>query len=193
MADNLAYQNDYADNQRTELLNGIAVMMAPASSMHTYVSDNILHFFKNQLKGRTCVPFGDNLLVHLTDKDQFIPDVMVVCDRSKIRWDGVYGAPDLIVEVLSPSTARNDKGYKRSAYESSGVREYWIVDVSHKSVEVYVLENGRYALDGLYTLYSDEELSKLTDDEKASVSTNLQCHLYKDMVIPLEDIFTGLF
>lgn len=193
MADNLAYQNDFEKDPRKELLNGTVVMMAPASSMHTYISDNILHSFKTHLKGRQCVPFGDNLLVHLSEKDQFIPDVTVVCDRSKIKWDGIYGAPDLVVEVLSPSTAKNDKGYKRNAYESSGVREYWIVDVVRRSIEVYVLENSRFMLDNLYTLYSEKELSEMTQEEKASVSTAVQCHLYGDLVIPLEDIFTGLF
>lgn len=193
MSDTLAYQTGYEEECHSELLNGIPVMMAPASSTHTYVSDNILHCFKSYLKGRQCVPFGDNLLVHLTENDQFIPDVMVVCDRRKIRLDGIYGAPDLVVEVLSPSTARNDKGYKRNAYESGGVREYWIVDTSHRSIEVYILENGRFVLDNLYTLYSEEALSRMTEDEKAAVSTELKCHLFSDLMIPLEDIFIGLF
>ena len=76
------------------------------------------------MKGRACIPFGDGVLVHLTDEDKFVPDVMVVCDRNKIKPDGVYGAPDLVVEVLSPSTVKNDKGYKKSIYESSGIPEY---------------------------------------------------------------------
>lgn len=192
MEDNLALSYD-EENFRREILNGIPVMMAPASTMHTYVSDNILYCFKNHLKGRTCVPFGGSLLVHLTEQNQVVPDVTVVCDRSKIRLDGIYGAPDLVVEVLSPSTAKKDKGYKKNLYESSGVREYWIVDVSHRSVEVYILQSGRFVLDNIYTLYSEEELSNLTEEEQAAVSKQLQCHLYSDLVIPLEDIFTGLF
>ena len=99
MNSNLAYQ----ENFREELIGGKVVMMAPASAGHTYIADNILAIFKHYLKGANCIPFGDGLLVHLTDKDKFVPDVMVVCDRSKIKPDGVYGAPDLVVEVLSRS------------------------------------------------------------------------------------------
>ena len=73
---------------------------------------------------------------------RFVPDFMVVCDREKIKADGVHSAPDLVLEVLSPSTAKNDKGYKKSVYESSGVPEYWIVSPKEKSIEVYLLQDG---------------------------------------------------
>lgn len=189
MSDNLAYQ----DELREELLDGELVMMAPASSGHTYVDDNILSIFKNYLKGKICIPFGDGLLVHLTEKDAFVPDVMVVCDRGKIRRNGVYGAPDLVAEVLSPSTAKRDRGYKKSVYERCGVAEYWIVDPSGKSIEVYLLRDGRYELDGLYTLYPAEELEEMTDEEKAAVVTQFKCHLFDDLTIRLEDVFGDLF
>ena len=189
MNSNLAYQDEF----REELINGKVVAMAPASAGHTYVADNILFILKQYLKGKKCIPFGDGLLVHLTDKDQFVPDVMVVCDRSKIRRNGIYGAPDLVVEVLSPGTAKNDKGYKKSVYESSGVPEYWIVDVPHKSIEAYLLQDGRYVLDNIYTLYSAAELEEMTDEEKASVVTEFKCHLYDDLIIHLDDIFNDFF
>lgn len=189
MNGNLAYQ----DWQREELIGGKVVMMSPASAGHTYVADNILMIFKQYLKGKKCIPFGDGLLVHLTDKDKFVPDVMVVCDRDKIKNSGVYGAPDLVVEVLSPSTAKNDKGYKKDVYETSGVPEYWIVEPSQKSIEVYLLQNGRYVLDNIYTLYPAEELEEMTDEEKAIVITEFKCHLYNDLTIRLDDIFTDLF
>lgn len=189
MSDNLACQ----DELREELLDGELVMMAPASSGHTYVDDNILSIFKNYLKGKICIPFGDGLLVHLTEKDAFVPDVMVVCDRGKIRRNGVYGAPDLVAEVLSPSTAKRDRGYKKSVYERCGVAEYWIVDPSGKSIEVYLLRDGRYELDGLYTLYPAEELEEMTDEEKAAVVTQFKCHLFDDLTIRLEDVFGDLF
>jgi len=189
MNHNLACKNEL----REELIGGELVMMAPASSGHTYVDDNILSLFKHYLKGKTCVPFGDGLLVHLTEEDAFVPDVMVVCDRSKIRRNGVYGAPDLVVEVLSPGTAKRDRGYKKTVYERSGVAEYWIVDPAGKSIEVYLLRDGRYELDGLYTLYPAEELAEMTDEEKAAVSTQFKCHLYDDLTIRLEDVFGDLF
>lgn len=128
MNDNLAYQ----DWRRDELIGGKVVAMALASAGHTYVADNILMVFKQYLKGKKSIPFGDGLLVHLTDEDKFVPDVMVVCDRDKIRPDGVHGAPDLVVEVLSPSTARNDRTHKKDVYERCGVPEYWIVGPADK-------------------------------------------------------------
>ena len=109
MDTNLAYQEE----RREELINGQVVMMAPASSSHTYVADGILSIFRHYLRGKPCIPFGDGLLVRLTDDEKFVPDVMVVCDRSKIKRTYIDGAPDLVVEVLSPGTAKNDKGYKK--------------------------------------------------------------------------------
>lgn len=189
MSDNLAYQEE----RREELISGELVMMSPASTGHTYVDDNILSIFKHYLKGKNCIPFGDGLLVHLTEEDAFVPDVMVVCDRSKIRRNGVYGAPDLVVEVLSPRTAKRDRGYKKTVYERSGVTEYWIVDPAGKSVEVYLLRDGRYELDGLYTLYPPQELEEMLEEERAEVVTQFKCHLYDDLIIRLEDIFGDLF
>ena len=189
MNGNLAYQ----DWRREELIDGKIVMMAPASPGHTYAADGILNIFRNYLKGKTCIPFGDGVLVYLTDKDKFVPDVMVVCDRSKIKPDGVHGAPDLVVEVLSPSTAKNDKGYKRSVYKASGVPEYWIVDPQRKSIEVYLLQDGHYILDNICMFYPAKELEEMMEEEKAAVVTEFKCHLYNDLTICLEDIFSDFF
>ena len=117
----------------------------------------------------------------------------MVCDRDKIKRTYIDGAPDLVVEVLSPGTAKNDRGYKKSVYESSGVPEYWIVDPLHKFIEVYLLQGGRYVLDNLYTLYSAEELEEMTEEEKALVVTEFKCHLYDDLTIQLDDIFGDIF
>ena len=113
---------------------------------------------------------------------------MIVCDRDKIKWDGVHGAPDLVVEILSPSTAARDKGYKKDVYEASGVREYWIVNPMDRSVEVYLLVNGRFALDDIYYILPPEQMEAAKD----KCRTQLKCHLYDDLVIRLEDIFSGL-
>ena len=186
MSDNLAYQEE----RRQELIGGEIVMMAPASAGHVFTAGSIYNIFKNYLKGKQCVPFSDGLLVHLTDKDRFVPDVMVVCDRSKIKRTHIDGAPDLVVEILSLSTARNDRGYKKDVYERSGVPEYWIVDPQHNSIEVYLLKDGRYALENIYTLHSAEEMEDMTDEEKAAVITEFKCHLYDDLIIRLDDIFS---
>ena len=189
MTEHVAYQEE----RREELIAGKIVAMSPASTGHTYVSGNIYRIFGNYLQGKNCVAFGDGLLVRLSGTDKFVPDVMVVCNRDKIKRTYINGAPDLVVEVLSPSTAKKDRGYKKAAYESSGVPEYWIVKPADKSIEVYLLEDGRYTLDNVYTRYPDEDLAEMTDEEKAAVITEFKCHLYDDLVIRLDDIFGDWF
>ena len=192
MNSNLAYQDDAWEKRREEIINGEVVMMSPASSDHNRIAGNIYRIFANYLNGKKCEPFSDGEAVYLTDEDLFIPDFMVVCDPEKVQWDGIHGAPDLVVEVLSHSTAKNDRTQKKDAYECSGVPEYWIVDLSNRSVEVYLLEDGRYKLDNIYILYSAEELEDMTDEEKTALETEFKCHLYDDLIIRLDDIFYDL-
>ena len=189
MSDNLAYQEE----RREELIGGNVVMMSPASAEHVYTAGSIYNIFKNYLKGKNCIPFSDGLLVHLTDENKFVPDMMVVCDRSKIKSDGVHGAPDLVVEVLSPSTAKDDRTRKKEVYEACGVPEYWLVSPTDKSIEVYLLESGKYILHDVYTVRPDWVLEQMTDEEKAAVVTEFKCHLYDDLTIRLDDIFGDLF
>ena len=80
-----------------------------------------------------------------SDDDTVVqPDLVVICDRSKIDDKGCNGAPDMVIEILSPSTARHDKLVKFQLYQNAGVREYWIVDPDTKTVQAHVLESGRY-------------------------------------------------
>ena len=109
MSSNLAYQDDFAAKRREELVDGKTVMMSPRPSVnHSQVASNIYYLFAHYLRKKTCRPFADGVDLYLDEDNQFIPDFMVVCDPDKIKPDGVHGAPDLVVEVLSPSTARND-------------------------------------------------------------------------------------
>lgn len=127
--------------------------------------------------------------LYLNEKDHFIPDVMIVCDPDKVKKDGVYGAPDLVVEVLSPSTAKRDRGYKKDAYAKAGVKEYWIVSPGDKSIEQYFLQDGQFVLHEIYTIYPDYVLEKMTEEERAAIATEFKCSLYDDLLISLEDIF----
>ena len=183
----------YQEERREELIGGKVVMMFPASVPHTYVADGILNIFRNYLKGKKCIPFGDGILVHLTDEDKFVPDVMVVCDHSKIKTNGIYGAPDLVVEVLSPSTAKNDRGRKMEVYAKCGVREYWIVSPGEQSIEVYRSEGSTFALYDIYIKRPDWELEEMSDEEKAAVVTHFKCSLFDDLDISLDDIFYRAF
>lgn len=188
MNSNLAYQ----DEMWEEIINGKVVAMSPAAPRHNWIGGNIFALFHAYLKGKTCAPFYDGTPVKLSEKNRFVPDFMIVCDRSKIKSKWVEGAPDLVVEILSPSTAKNDRFHKKDVYECSGVPEYWIVSPAERSIEVYLLQDGRYVPDELYTYYPPEELEDMTEEEKAAIITEFKCHLYDDFVIRLDDIFSDL-
>lgn len=184
---NLAYQED----PREELLNGKIVMMSSASINHNRVAGNIYHIFRNYLKGKACEAFSDGVDVYLSDDDRVIPDALIVCNKDIIRPDGIHGAPDLVVEVLSPSTAKNDKGYKKDLYEKAGIKEYWIVDPNVRSIEVYHLVDGRYRIDEFYALFPDA--FGITDKEREESKKEISVSLYDDLSISLEEIFHNLF
>ncbi len=187
MNGNLTYQEE----PREELLNGKIYMMSSPTINHSQIASNIYYAFRSYLKGKTCRAFNDGVDVYLTENDRVIPDAMIVCNKNNIKLDGIHGAPDLVVEVLSPGTAKNDKGYKKDLYEKSGVKEYWIIDPVPRSIEVYLLTDGKFALDEVYALYP-EGLS-VTDKEREETKKEIQVSLYNDFCISLEEIFRDLF
>jgi len=189
MNGNLAYQEE----RREELIGGKVVMMAPASINHVFIAGNIYSIFGDYLRGKACVPIMDGAKVFLTEGDHFVPDMMVVCNRDKIKPDGVHGAPDLVVEVLSPSTARNDKTCKKAIYAKCGVREYWLVSPGDKSVEVYRTDGTDFVFHDIYTLYPNWELAQMSEKERAAVNTHFKCSLFDDLDISLEDVFYRTF
>lgn len=189
MNTNLAFQEETWD----EVINGQVVAMSPRPRFnHNHIASNIYVIFRNHLRGRKCTPIMDGTDLYLTDKDRFVPDFMVICNRDKIQEDGVHGAPDLVVEVLSPSTVMNDRKHKKQVYAACGVREYWIVSPAEKTVEQYFLEDGQFVLHAAYALEPDYMLAKMTEAERAALVTHFQCSLFDDLDIRLEDIFYGL-
>lgn len=175
----------YSDQPREELLDGKVTLMSPRPTYgHNWVAENISFLFRLYLRGKSCTPLGDGYDVYLSEKDRFVPDFMVVCDREKITPKGVMGAPDLVVEVLSPSTGGRDRGYKKDAYGKYGVREYWIVDPANRTVEQYLPREGKLALHAFYALLDPEDRVEGED------SPAFRCSLYDDFTIRLDDIFS---
>lgn len=127
MNGNLAYQEE----PREELLGGRIYMMSSPTVNHSQIASNIYYAFRSYLKGKTCRPFNDGVDVYLTENDRVIPDAMIVCNKNIIRLDGIHGAPDLIVEVLSPGTAKNDRGYKKICMRQPGLRNTGLLIPSH--------------------------------------------------------------
>lgn len=189
MSSNLAYQEEL----REELIDGELIAMSPRPTFnHNRVAENIDFIFRTYLKGQKCTPFGDGYDLYLTEQNHFVPDFMIVCDRDKIKGDGVHGTPDLVAEVLSPSTAKRDRGHKMDVYARCGVKEYWIVSPESRSVEVYRNGGSQFLLHEVYTVYPDWMLEKMKPEERAAVETSFQCSLYGDLDISLDDIFSGL-
>jgi len=151
----------WPDETRYELIDGEAFLMSPAPLVeHQEVAGEVYRQLANQLDGKPCRPFIAPVDVRLPRKDEtdaaidtvVQPDVLVVCDPSKIDRRGVRGAPDWLLEVLSPSTAAHDQIAKRRTYERAGVREYWLVHPGDRTLTVYLLDNGQYGRPEIYEL-----------------------------------------
>ena len=151
----------WPDDARYELIDGEAFLMSPAPLVeHQEVAGELFRQLANQLDGQPCRPYIAPVDVRLPRTDEadaaidtvVQPDVLVVCDPSKIDRRGVRGAPDWLLEVLSPSTAAHDQIAKRRTYERAGVREYWLVHPSDRTLTVYVLDNGQYGRPEIYEL-----------------------------------------
>ena len=144
----------WPDDERWELIGGIAYNMTPApSTTHHRVSRELFFQFVGHLKGKKCEVFNAPFDVRLpapgesdlTASTVVQPDLVVVCDPAKLDEQGCKGAPDLVVEILSPATAAKDLKEKFVLYERVGVEEYWIVHPVEKAVTVY-----RRGPEGLY-------------------------------------------
>lgn len=169
------------EEERAELYEGTPVFMAPASYEHEEVMANLISEFIQTLKGSPCQVFGSNLQVIFPFKDEnkgkddvtVMPDMSIVCDKNKLRNKRCYGAPDLVVEVLSPSTARNDRLLKLNYYEKAGVREYLIVDHQNRFIEKYVLNAGSYQFEDVFSI------------EKETFTSTI----FPNVTFTIEDIF----
>ena len=152
------------DGKRYELIDGQVYILAPAPSPeHHRISGELYRQISNYLLDKDCEVFSapfDVRLLEGEERDEEIltivqPDILVVCDKSKLDQRGLKGAPDMVIEIVSPSTAGRDRGVKRDLYERNGVREYWLVDYSNKTIEVYLLNKGNSY--GKPVVYSAEE------------------------------------
>ena len=143
----------WPDGERWELIDGEAYAMSPAPTIsHQTAAGQLFRQIDEALDGAPCraliapvdvlLPTPDEADDHITTVVQ--PDILVVCDPEKITERNVRGAPDWIIEVLSPATARHDHLTKRALYEHAGVREYWLVHPVDRVITVYVLKDGLY-------------------------------------------------
>ncbi len=171
--------------ERVEIIKGKLFKMAMPSEKHQNVSTHFVRLFANYLYKKRCKvyhpPFDVRLVKppHLrkeSDKTIYTvvqPDITVVCDLNKIDDKGCLGAPDLIIEILSPSTGNKDMNDKKDVYEFAEIPEYWIVHPHDETVVVYILNaEKKYVVDGFYA-----------SDAKIKVS------VFEDLEIDLSDVF----
>ena len=150
---------EWDDNIRYELYDGVPVALASPSNPHQLISGEMFRQIANYLVGKKCevypAPFDVCLFAEEGDFPEDVgtvvqPDISVVCDPKKTGGHGCQGAPDFVIEIISPSTARYDKLTKHRLYQRAGVREYWLVDPDAKTVAVHLLQDGQYGSPDFY-------------------------------------------
>lgn len=158
------------DGERAELIDGKIYYMSPPSTRHQRIVSKLNQMIANYIDshGGNCEVFPAPFAVFLNkdDVNYVEPDISVVCDPSKLDDKGCHGAPDWIVEIVSPSSRQMDYYKKLFKYRAAGVREYWIVDLEKKLVTVYRFEK--------------EEMGEYSFGEDVSVG------IYEDFNIKVE-------
>jgi len=145
------YKNwELKPGERFELIDGVAYAMSAPNTEHQKISMFLSGEFYSFLKGKTCQPFAAPFDVRLfyeeDESDNVVvqPDLVVVCDPEKLAPEGCRGAPNLVIEILSPSNSAIEMNRKLNIYREAGVQECWIIDPEEKQVNVYCLKNNRY-------------------------------------------------
>lgn len=133
------------DGQRAELIDGQIYYMAPPSRAHQEIAGELFTTINNYIKSNdgACKPYIAPFSVYLNENDtNYVePDISVICDKNKLTAKGCNGAPDWIIEIVSPSSRRMDYSVKLFKYRSAGVREYWIVDAERNRITIHDLEH----------------------------------------------------
>ena len=177
-----------------EVLNGEKVYLMPRpTEKHQYYLGR-LHNYLGRLHISMSNFFEDHrchvyieIDVHLTDEDWVVPDLCVICDRTKFEHGAYKGIPELMVEILSPSTRIRDLGYKKDLYARVGVKEYWIVDGQNKSIDKYELKGNVYILtqSAIYV----ECYDVLTKEEQAQYTKHITSTIFPKLEIDVLKVF----
>ncbi|MCL2772288.1 MAG: Uma2 family endonuclease [Oscillospiraceae bacterium] len=192
---------EFREPIRYEVIGGKIYYMASPATNHNKIINNLIRIFGDFLDGKKCTVFGENVDVYFDEKNKEVkPDLKIVCDPSKITAKNIEGAPDLVVEVLSKYNADHDRITKMSLYEKFGVKEYWIINIPNKEVEVYLLTDGKFAFDKRYGVFTEQEIKEREEDplELESVKEfvrrrNIKTSIFgDDLLIPTEKIFRNL-
>ena len=176
-----------------EIIEGVKTMAASARFDHNVIGFYVAIELKMCAAGHKIAVVYD-VDVYLPDGNVFRPDVSVISDPALIGEDGkIHGVPELVVEILSRSTMKNDLGIKKNIYARNGVKEYWIVYPREKSISVYKLSGAAYVLDEIYVSYTQAELETLSDAERAEVKDKIPIGIFPEALVDVNRIFQSPF
>jgi Uma2 family endonuclease len=173
----------WPDDQRWEIIDGMAYSMSPApTTSHQRILRKLAFIINAHLEGKECELFLAPLDVRFAEQknasDNYIdtvvqPDILIVCDKSKLDERGCNGSPDFIIEISSPSTGKNDLTLKFDLYQRHGVKEYWIVHPEEQTVMVFKIDE-----DGMYG-----------KPERYAGECTVSVPLFGDLVVDLKGVF----
>jgi Uma2 family endonuclease len=151
-ASNYYQLEEYEQHELIQLIDGEVLISVPPIPKHQAIVGEILFIFLTQAKKQGGKAFISPIEIYLDEHNIYEPDVLYLTPDTTcvVGEKRLTGAPDLVVEVLSPSTAKFDRQEKYKAYEKHGVREYWIVDAVHEVLEVWTLQNKAFTRQGAY-------------------------------------------
>lgn len=153
--------------ERLELFKGKLFKMSPApSTNHQKISMKLTGILYNNFNNYPCNLFAAPFDVRLLDKKKsnndsevftvVQPDLCIICDENKLDQRGAFGAPDLVIEILSPGNSKKEMKYKFDLYEEAGVLEYWIVNPAEKIILIYILKDNQFI--GLHPLIEEDQI-----------------------------------
>jgi Uma2 family endonuclease len=188
------------EGERFEIIYGEAYAMAAPNARHQEILGGLFNQFYNYLQDKPCkvypAPYDVRLFYKEDESDDTVvqPDITVVCDEKKRGHEGCRGAPDLVIEILSPSNTAIEMERKLKLYQEAGVREYWIVDPENNGVTVYRLQeridnapNEESSKEGMFALVKPEDKVILTYTYKSA--DTIPVAVFPDLNITLEQVF----
>jgi Uma2 family endonuclease len=154
--------------ERLEIFKGKLFKMSPApSTSHQKVASNLHGILWSKFKNHSCKLFSAPFDVRLLDKKKTTndsdvitvvqPDLCIICDENKLDQRGAFGAPDLVIEILSPGNSKKEMKYKFDLYEEAGVLEYWIVNPEDKTILIYILKENQFI--GIHPLIEEDQMN----------------------------------
>ena len=171
----LAEYRALPEDFRAELVEGELVALSAPSRIHQKISVSLVTRLGAYLEGKTCELYSAPFDVYLNEQDEerstiVQPDIVVICDPNKFKDDGCHGAPDLVIEILSPSNRMREQAYKYELYQKYGVREYWVIAPEEKALCVYLRnDKGQLAIKDFYGA-SDTVKVNILDDCQIDLS-----------------------